>query len=310
MHLGFLPRMQVLFTSATHSGQIYLPAMNMLLLFGVTLLVLIFQTSESLATAYGISVTGAMVVTTIMFFDFLRVHRKLSAIASLLIVTPLALLEFIFLAANLLKVHDGGYVPILFAAFCVVVMWTWRRGAAIVADKARRDYIPLARFIESIARKSEHSPERVSGTAVFLTSQPQATPAALLHNLKHNHVLHNTNIILTVRTADTPTVSAEDRAQVQELEHGFSVITLTFGFMEEPHITQALAQLRKAGLKLDIMMTSFYVGRRKFISDPNTGMPRWQDRLFIAMASSAADPSEYFRLPTNRVIEMGAQMSV
>jgi KUP system potassium uptake protein len=310
MHLGFLPRMQVLITSASHSGQIYLPAMNMLLLFGVMLLVLIFQTSESLATAYGISVTGAMVVTTIMFFDFLRVHRKFSVIASMLIVTPLALLEFIFLAANLLKVHDGGYVPILFAAFCVVVMWTWRRGAAIVADKARRDYIPLARFIESISHKSEHSPERVAGTAVFLTSQPEATPVALLHNLKHNHVLHNTNVILNVRTADTPTVSPQDRAQVQDLEHGFSVITLTFGFMEEPNITQAMAQLRKAGHKLDIMTTSFYVGRRKFVSDPNTGMPRWQDRLFIAMASSAADPSEYFRLPTNRVIEMGAQMSV
>ena len=310
MHLGFLPRMRVFITSAAHTGQIFLPAINSILLFGVVLLVLTFQSSESLATAYGISVTGAMVVTTVMFFDFLRLHSKWPAWLAAAVVGPLAALELVFLAANLLKIHDGGYVPIMIAGLAVLMMWTWRRGAAIVVAKAGRDYIPLQSFIQSISRKSAHAAHRVAGTAVFLTSQPDATPAAMLHNLKHNHAIHETNVILTVEPAATPTVPADQRGTFEHLDHGFSVVRLKFGFMEEPNVSQALAQLRKEGFKFDIMTTSFFVGRRKLVSDPNSGMPGWQDRLFISMASSAADPSDYFRLPINRVVEMGAQMSV
>ncbi len=310
MHLGFLPRMEVVITSASNRGQVYLPAINTVLLFGVTLLVLIFQTSESLATAYGISVTGAMVVTTVMFLDFMRRVRSWSLAASLMIVGPLIAFELVFLSANLLKIHDGGYVPIMIAAVTIVMMWTWRRGAAIVAEKAVRDHIPLSSFVESLVRKSAHGPSRVRGTAIFLTSQPEATPPALLHNLKHNHVLHDHNVILTVRTETTPTVPRSQRATVVPQEHGFTTITLRFGFMEEPNVSEALGQLRREGFKFDIMSTSFYVGRRKIVSDPNSGMPAWQDRLFIAMAAAAADPSDYFRLPANRVVEMGAQVSV
>ncbi|MBL0375152.1 potassium transporter Kup [Rhizobium sp. KVB221] len=310
MHLGFLPRMQVDITSAANTGQIYLPGINKVLLFGVMLLVLIFQTSESLATAYGISVTGAMVVTTIMFFDFLRFHKRWSTTASLLVVLPLVALELVFLSSNLLKIHDGGYVPILIAGLTVVVMWTWRRGAAILVAKAKRDHIPLQGFIASISRKGAHAVNRVPGTAVFLTSRPDATPPALLHNLKHNHALHEANVILTVRTEDVPTVPPDERGHFEALSDGFSIVTLRFGFMEEPNINQALGGLRKEGFKFDIMTTSFYLGRRKIISDPNSGMPGWQDRLFITMASAAADPSDYFELPANRVVEMGAQVSV
>jgi KUP system potassium uptake protein len=310
MHLGFLPRMEVLITSAAQTGQIYLPAINTVLLFGVMLLVLLFQTSEALATAYGISVTGAMVVTTVMFFEFLRVQWKWHVVATAALVVPLLLLELVFLSANLLKIHDGGYVPILLATLVVTIMWTWRRGSRIISEKARRTHIPLREFVKSIERKSAHGPYQVSGTAIFLTSQPQSTPPALLHNIKHNHVLHENNIVLTIRTESTPTVPVAERGSFEKISDRFSVLTLRFGFMDTPNVTQALAYMRKSGLKFDIMTTSFYVGRRKIISDPDSGMPGWQDRLFISLASAAADPSDYFRLPANRVVELGAQISV
>jgi KUP system potassium uptake protein len=310
MHLGFLPRMEVFYTSVTDTGQIYLPAVNTVLLFGVMLLVLLFQTSESLATAYGISVTGAMVVTTIMFFDFVRYQWKWSLPLSLVVVLPLTVLELVFLSANLLKIHDGGYVPILIAGLFITVMRTWRRGSSIISEKARRDHIPLRDFVSSIERKSRHAPFPVVGTAIFLTSQPDSTPPALLHNIKHNHVLHENNIVLSIRTENIPVVPIEERGRFERLSEQFSVLTLHFGFMETPNVTQALAHMRKSGLKFDIMTTSFYVGRRKIISDAQAGMPRWQDRLFISLASAAADPSDYFRLPVNRVVELGAQVSV
>jgi KUP system potassium uptake protein len=310
MHLGFLPRMEVTITSAAQTGQIYLPAINTVLLFGVMLLVLLFQTSDALATAYGISVTGAMVVTTVMFFEFLRVQWKWPIAATLAVVVPLFLLELVFLSANLLKIHDGGYVPIMIASLVVTVMWTWRRGSHIISEKARRTNIPLREFVKSIERKSAHGPYSVSGTAIFLTSQPESTPPALLHNIKHNHVLHENNIILTIRTESTPTVPLAERGTVEKVSDKFSILTLRFGFMDTPNVTQALAYMRKGGLKFDIMTTSFYVGRRKIISDPEAGMPAWQDKLFISLASAAADPSDYFRLPANRVVELGAQISV
>jgi KUP system potassium uptake protein len=310
MHLGFLPRMEVTITSAAQAGQIYLPAVNTVLLFGVMLLVLLFQSSDALATAYGISVTGAMVVTTVMFFEFLRVQWKWNLAATAAIVVPLFLLELVFLSANLLKIYDGGYVPITIASLVVVVMWTWRRGSHIISEKGRRTHIPLREFVRSIERKSAHGPYQVSGTAIFLTSQPESTPPALLHNIKHNHVLHENNIILTIRTESTPTVPIAERGSVEKVSDRFSILTLRFGFMDTPNVTQALAYMRKTGLKFDIMTTSFYVGRRKIISDPEAGMPAWQDKLFISLASAAADPSDYFRLPANRVVELGAQISV
>lgn len=310
IHLGFLPRMEVLHTSHVDTGQIFLPAINTLLLFGVMFLVLVFQTSEALATAYGISVTGAMVVTTIMFFDYVRTVRRWSLAASLALIVPLAGLELIFLSANLLKIYDGGYVPVAIAVLVVILMATWRRGSAILAEKTRRNAISLRQFAASIEKKGSHAPNAIPGTAIFLTSQPEATPAALLHNIKHNHVLHQTNIILCVITSPTPFVPTEERSQIERISDRFVIVTLHFGFMDTPNISHALAQMRKDGLKFDIMTTSFYVGRRKLVSDPNSGMPGWQDRLFISMASMATDPSDYFRLPANRVVELGAHVSV
>ncbi|NLS00317.1 potassium transporter Kup [Rhizobium sp. P38BS-XIX] len=310
IHLGFLPRMEILFTSETNTGQIFLPSVNTILFFGVIFLVLSFKTSDALATAYGISVTGAMVVTSIMAFEFVRVRWNWTLPMAAAVLTPLLLLEFVFLGANLLKIHDGGYVPVLIATAFTVIMWTWRRGTAILMEKTRHTDIPLSSFVSSIERKSDHSPAHVPGTAIFLTSDPESAPAALLHNLKHNHVLHDKNVILTIRTINKPRVAQEDRYTVEKVSDRFSRVELRFGFMESQNVSQALATLRKTGLKFDIMSTSFYLGRRKLVPDAKSGMPHWQDRLYIALANAATDPSDYFRLPANRVVELGSHVII
>ncbi|MBX9456696.1 MAG: potassium transporter Kup [Rhizobium sp.] len=310
IHLGFLPRMEIYFTSESHTGQIYLPAVNTILLFGVMALVLMFQSSESLAVAYGIAVTGDMVVSTILFSFFVRNFWKWSLPKTLVVVAPMLFIESIFLGSNLTKLHHGGYVPVLIAGCFVVIMWTWRRGTRILFEKTRKMHIPLDSFVKSIEKKSDHGPLQVPGTAIFLTSDPKSTPAALLHNLKHNHVLHSQNIILTIRTQNRPRVPQEERGKIERMSEHFQLLELNFGFMETQNVSQALAHLRKTGLKFDIMSTSFYLGRRKLIADANSGMPGWQDRLFIALAGAATDPSDYFRLPANRVVELGAHVSV
>lgn len=310
IHLGFLPRLEIRFTSETNTGQIYVPAVNTLLLFGVLLLIFVFGDSESLATAYGISVTGAMVVTTLLAFQFVRVFWGWSALTSVAILLPLLLLECVFLGANLLKIHDGGYVPVMIAATIMVMMWTWRKGTLLLREKTERNHIPLDKFIASIERKSEHAPVEVPGTAVFLTGVPDKVPSVLLHNIKHNHVLHAQNVILTIKTAGVPVIPDEQRFVITKLSERFSKVELKFGFMETQNVSKALGLCRKAGFKFEIMSTSFYLGRRKLVSDPNSGLPGWQDRLFIAMAETAIDPSDYFYLPTNRVVEIGEQVTI
>jgi KUP system potassium uptake protein len=310
IHLGFLPRMAILHTSETQTGQIYLPNANTLLMFGVVALVFAFGSSASLATAYGISVTGAMLVTSCLAFGFLRARWNWSTLWAAAALLPLFALEVVFLGANMLKVHDGGYVPILIAATFIVIMWTWKRGTEILHAKTRHIDVPLASFIKSIERKSEHAPVTVPGTAIFLTSDPQSTPAALLHNIKHNHVLHQQNFVLTIRTANTPRVPKEERVSAEPLSERFTLLEIKFGFMEMQNVSKALGLFRKLGIKFDIMSTSFYLGRRKLVPDAQSGMPYWQDRLFIVLANVAIDPSDHFRLPTNRVVELGSHVII
>ncbi|MDO1581197.1 potassium transporter Kup [Rhizobium oryzicola] len=310
IHLGYLPRMQILFTSETNTGQIFLPYVNNLLLIGVIALVLGFESSDALATAYGISVTGAMVVTTLMAFEFVRARWHWPQWIAVLSLSPLLALEMVFLGANLLKIHDGGYVPVLMAAAFTLIMWTWKRGTAILAEKTRKTDIPLTSFAGAIEKKSAHAPVCVPGTAIFLTSDPESAPAALMHNIKHNHVLHEKNVILTIRTVNKPRVSHEHCFHVEKLTERFTIIELRFGFMQSQNVSQALAYLRKSGFKFDIMSTSFYLGRRKLVPDARSGMPMWQDRLFIALANAATDPSDYFHLPANRVVELGSHVII
>jgi KUP system potassium uptake protein len=314
IHLGYLPRMEILFTSETNTGQIFLPAVNTLLLVGVLALVLGFESSDALATAYGISVTGAMVVTTLMAYEFARSRWRWPRGVALVVLAPLLLLELVFLGANLLKIHDGGYVPVMMAIAFTVIMWTWRRGTGILAEKTRRIDVPLSTFAtsieKSIDRKSAHAPVNVSGTAIFLTSDPESAPAALMHNIKHNHVLHEKNVILTIRTVNKPRVSVENSFTITKLTDRFTLIELRFGFMQSQNVSQALGYLRKCGVKFDIMSTSFYLGRRKLVPDAESGMPMWQDRLFIGLANAAIDPSDYFHLPANRVVELGSHVII
>src|SRR4051794_32807224 len=259
IQLGLLPRMEIRRTSETEKGQIYIPRINWLLLVAVLYVVIVFRSSSALASAYGVAVTGTMVITSVMIFLVMwRCWGWRPGVAAA-VIGPFLLMDVVFLIANMLKIVEGGWIPLAVGASLIAVMVTWRRGTRILADKAARDEIRLAEFI---AMLEHHSPERVEGTAVFLTGQPDSTPSALLHNLKHNKVLHRHNMIVSVVAADTPRVGEGERIIVERISDAFWRVTLRFGFMETPHVPRALAAGRQQGLKLDLSRTSFFLSRR------------------------------------------------
>ncbi len=307
VQLGLLPRFEVRFTSETHAGQIYLPRVNTLLLIGVLLLVLMFRTSSGLASAYGIAVSTTMVADGIMGFVVVWKLWGWRAGAAAALIVPLVFIDTTFFAANFLKLLDGAWVPLLFGLAVVVLIWTWRRGASILTIKTRRTEVPLRDLIKSLEKRPPHI---VKGTAVFLTSDPEYVPTALLHNLKHNKVLHEHNVILTITTAQTPRVDILDRVTIEGISDKFSAVKLNFGFMEMPNVPKALAIARKLGWQFDIMSTSFFVSRRSLKPAAQSGMPKWQDHLFIALSRSANDATDYFQIPTGRVVEVGTQVSI
>ena len=307
IQLGLLPRFDIRHTSETETGQIFLPVMNVWLLAGVLILVTEFQTSSALAAAYGIAVSGTMIVTTLLVYRMLhRVWRWHGALAGA-VVLPFVLIEAAFLAANLLKVPDGGYVPLLLGAVIVVMMWTWNVGTRQLFERSRKEAVPLEEFIPTIEKGSAL---RIPGVAVFLTSDASATPPALLHNLKHNGVLHEHIIVVTVETADIPRVAEIDRAVIERLSDRFERVRLRFGFMETPNVNRALGACRRQGLDFEGMKTSFFLGRRKLVSNPDVGMPGWQDKLYILMSRFGADPSDFYHLPRGRVVELGSQVTI
>ena len=307
VQMGLLPRLEIQHTSDTQYGQIYLPRINFILGVGVVVLVVAFGSSTNLASAYGIAVTGDMVITTILAFVLFYKAWKWPLWLSLSVIVPLLTIELQFLAANLLKVMDGGYVPLAMAATVVLLMWTWVKGTIYVQKKARAGNVSLETLIGML--KKSH-PAAAPGTAVFLTSDPEMAPSALMHNLKHNHVLHSQNFIVTVGVATTPTVPESDRITIERLSDNFARIRLSFGYMEQPNVPRALALARKSGEKFDIMSTSFFLNRRSFRPARNSGLPVWQERLFIAMTKSASDATDFYRLPSNRVVEMGQQLAI
>ena len=308
VQLGLLPRLDIKRTSETQAGQIYVPAVNTFLLIGVLVLLVMFQSSHKLASAYGIAVTGAMFVDTLLAYVVLRLVWKWSLWQTAALLVPLALIDLVFIASNALKIPDGAWLPLVFGAVLVLIMWTWTRGAQILTDKTRRDSVPLVDLMEILRARAPH---RAPGTAIFLTSDPDMTPVALMHNLKHNKVLHERNVVLTVRTVETPRVADEDRVRTQAINADFKKVEIFYGFMESPNVPKALAILRKQqGLKFDIMATSFFLGRRSIVPSANSGMPLWQDRIFIFLMKNATNPTDFFKIPPGRVVELGAQVTV
>jgi len=307
IQLGLLPRFEIRHTSEAHSGQIYIPRINMLLLVCVMLLVLMFRSSSALASAYGISVTGTMVVTAMMGFVVIWRVWKWSPFAAAALIAPFLFLDLTFLAANLLKVLEGGWVPLALGSVVMLLMYTWRRGSRLLFEKSRKLEFPL---VDLVAMLEKRPPQRVSGTAVFLTSDPASAPTALLHSLKHYKVLHEKNVILTIETAPTPRIDPSQRVRMEQVSATFSKVTLRFGFMESPNVPKTLAIARKLGWHFDIMSTSFFLSRRALKPAAHSGMPRWQDHLFIALSRTANDATDYFQIPTGRVVEVGTQVTV
>jgi len=307
IQLGLLPRLAIQHTSASHAGQIYIPRVTVALLIGVLLLVALFRSSSALASAYGIAVATTMVVDGLLAFVVIWKLWRWPLWRAVALLTPFVIVDVTFFSANAFKLLEGAWLPMLFGATMVLVILTWRRGTALLINKTRRTEVPLETLFRNLEKKPPHV---VPGTAVFLTSDPEFSPTALLHNLKHNKVLHEQNVILTIITADTPRVPEEDRVKITPLSQHFSRVSLKFGYMEQPNVPKGLAIARKHGWQFDIMSTSFFLSRRSLKPAPQSGMPGWQDHLFIGLARSASDATDFFQIPTGRVVEVGTQVAV
>ncbi|HKY86829.1 MAG TPA: KUP/HAK/KT family potassium transporter, partial [Pseudorhodoplanes sp.] len=307
IQLGLLPRFEIRHTSESQFGQIFMPRVNALLLIGVLVVVVFFRSSSALASAYGIAVTGTMVVTAMMAFVVIWKVWKWNAALAAAVIAPFLLIDLTFLSANLLKVFEGGWMPLGLGAAVMLVMYSWRRGSRLLFQKTRKLEIPIGDLVKSLEKKP---PQRVPGTAVFLTSDADSAPTALLHSLKHYKVLHEQNVILTIKYASTPRVDENERVELEALSPSFLRITLQFGFMERPNVPRALAVARQRGWSFDIMSTSFFLSRRALKASAQSDMPAWQDRLFIGLARSANDATDYFQIPTGRVVEVGTQVTI
>jgi KUP system potassium uptake protein len=307
IQLGLLPRFEIRHTSEEHYGQIYMPRVNMLLLVGVLLLVGLFRTSSALAAAYVLAVAATSLAASLLGFIVIWRLWKLSLWTTSALMVPFILVDTTFLLATMMKIAEGAWVPVLFGIVLILIVLTWQRGTRILANKTRKSEVPLETLLHSLEKKPPHM---VPGTAVFLTSDPAFAPTALLHNLKHNKVLHEHNVVLTIITADTPRVQEEDRVTISPISPHFSRVALRFGYMETPNVPRALAIARRQGWQFDIMSTSFFLSRRALKPAPHSGMPRWQDRLFIGLAKSASDATDFFQIPTGRVVEVGTQVAV
>jgi KUP system potassium uptake protein len=307
IQLGFCPRMEIRHTSPQQIGEIYVPDANERLLIGVIALVLIFQSSSGLANAYGIAVTGTMVCTTLLAFIVVRRIWGWSLVASSVVIGFFLLIDLAFLSANLLKTLSGGWIPMLFALLLCAMMLTWWRGREALRRRLRQDSLPLQVFFERLAEKQ---PTRVSGTAIYLTPHDDLLPHALLHNLKHNKVLHERVVFLTVETLPIPHVPQRERLVLQWLRPDFAKLTVRYGFMQTPNVPRALTRAGALGLDLDMMQTSFFVGRETLVPSVQPPLSGWQERLFILLSKNAASASDFFCIPTDRVVELGAQVPI
>lgn len=303
--LGLLPRLKILQTSEEHFGQIYVPVINWLLLAGVALLIVQFRTSSSMAAAYGIAVTGTMVATTCLAFVVLWKLWNWRPLFAVAFITPFLTLDLFFFGANILRVVEGGWVPLVIASIIGMLIRIWVKGKGFLAKQAHWDSVTMEDLAKALAARP---PRRVEGTAVFLTSEPDVAPVALLHNLKHNRVLHNQNIILTVRSVTRPRVDESERVSIQPIDGNFSQVNLTYGYMEVADVPSDL--YRSGKVMSDSAGTSFFVGRNMLSPSHEIGLPFWQDLVFIFLHRNASDPTAFYNIPINRVIEMGSRVEV
>jgi KUP system potassium uptake protein len=305
--LGLSPRVRVLHTSASEFGQIYLPAVNWLLLVGVVALVLSFKSSTNLAAAYGIAVTGTMLVTTVLVFVLAVRGWKWSLALAVPVFVGFLLVDATLFSANMLKFLDGGWVPLAIAALIFAAMWTWLQGRLAVAAREKEESLPIETLLDSIGPGRVHRPQ---GTAVYLTAFSGNAPNCLLHNLKHNEVFHEHVVLLTVEVPDEPFVAAENRATIVHLGKGVHRVVLRYGFMEQPDVPRDLAGLADKGIPTDPMRTSYFIGRNSFVGGARPLLPRWQQKLFLSLSRIAASAGDFFGLPTNRVIELGSRIEI
>jgi KUP system potassium uptake protein len=309
IQLGFLPRVTIVQTSASERGQVYIPGINWVLLAAVLAAVVGFGSSSRLASAYGIAVTATMTVDTLLTFFVVRYAWGYPLWLCLGATGFFLVFDLTYLSATMLKVADGGWFPLVIGAGVFTVMATWRRGREIMFDRLRSTSVPLEPFLQSLF---VDPPQRVPGTAVFLTATPDSTPHALLHNLSHNKVLHERVVFLTVETHDVPWVPFEDRVNCDPLGHGCWRVRVRYGFMNRPDVVRALELCGALGLEFDMMQTSFFLSRQQVV--PSTGGPLsmalWRERMFAAMARNAANVTDYFNIPTNRVIELGTKVEI
>jgi KUP system potassium uptake protein len=305
VQLGFSPRLTIVHTSEREHGQIYVPEVNKALMVGTLLIVLGFRSSDALGAAYGIAVTGTMAITTILFAAVARTQWGWPTWRIGALVTFFFAFDFAFLGANALKIREGGWVPLAIAASILAVMTTWKRGRQILAELMRRSNMPLDLLLVDIGRKPL---VRVSGTAVFLTSDAEGAPVVLLHHLKHNKVLHKQVVLLSVVSADVPEVEDSERVQVTPLDHGFYRVLARYGFMETPNVPRVLAMAAQQGLHTRRQETSYFLGRERLIPTGKSRMVRWRKKLFAFLSRNALSATEYFGIPPNRVVELGAQI--
>ena len=307
IQLGLVPRLAIRHTSESMAGQIYLPRVNWLLYVAVVLVIVKFETSTRLAGAYGVAVTANMILASAITFFVVWKLWKWPLWKAAGLIVPIAFIEQVFFAANMTKVLDGGWMPLMLAGLIALLITTWITGSKILAKETRHAQADIDWLVRKLEAKPPH---RVAGTAVFLTADPNAAPTALMHNLKHNRVLHERNILLTIKTADTPRVLNSERVKVEPIADGFTRVTAKFGFMETPSIAKVFTLCRKKDLNIDIGGTSFFLSRRSLRAGKKSEMPIFQERLFIWLAHQAEDATTYFQIPIDRVVEVGTQVAV
>lgn len=305
VQMGFLPRMEIRQTSDKAQGQIYVPFTNWTLYLAVIFLVLAFQSSSNLAAAYGIAVTGTMTIDTLLAAFVILMAWRWSAPLALLLIATLLVVDVAYFSANAMKIPQGGWFPLGIAAMSFTVLTTWKRGRKLLFAEVERQTVPIQIIIDG----TENVP-RVKGTAVFLTSASNGAPSAMMHNLKHNQVLHERNILLTVIVEDKPYVTKGNRLLIDDMGKNFYRVRVFYGFMDTPDIPAALELCAMLGLPFDMMTTSFFISRAMIVSSPNPGMMKWRERLFLALSKNAMNAADFFKIPVNRVIEMGTRIEI